>query len=175
MTHLRQPYLIHGGKSGAIFLSVVASTLRGLCLLLLMALTAAVQAQDFGYAIDSGTITHYAGPGGAVTIPSTVDGLAVRSIGDYAFANLTNVTSVTIPNSVTSIGEGAFYQATSLTNVTIGSSVTNLGTGVLAECSSLMTITVDSSNPSYSSVDGVLLDRSRATLIQYPAGRAGTT
>ena len=152
MTHLRQPYLIHGGKSGAIFLSVVASTLRGLCLLLLMALTAAVQAQDFGYAIDSGTITHYAGPGGAVTIPSTVDGLAVRSIG-----------------------EGAFYQATSLTNVTIGSSVTNLGTGVLAECSSLMTITVDSSNPSYSSVDGVLLDRSRATLIQYPAGRAGTT
>ena len=55
-------------------------------LLLLLALPAAVQAQ-FTYTNNNGaiTITGYTGPGGDVTIPDTISGLPVTSIGDYAF------------------------------------------------------------------------------------------
>jgi len=56
------------------------------------------------------TITRYIGSGGAVAvvIPDTTNGYPVTTIGTYAFLNNTNVTSVTIPNSVTSIGGFAF-------------------------------------------------------------------
>ena len=50
----------------------------------------------------------------SVTIPDSV-----TSIGDWAFDDCTSLTSVTIPNSVTSIGGYAFDFCTSLTSVTI--------------------------------------------------------
>ena len=84
-----------------------------------MTLPAAVQAQ-YNYTTNNGaiTITGYTGPGGAVTIPGTINGLPVTSIGDHAFYYCTNLTNVTIPNSVTNIGDYAFYYCTSLTSVT---------------------------------------------------------
>ena len=51
----------------------------------------------------------------------------VTSIGFYAFRECSNLTSITIPNSVTSIGERAFYGCTGLTSVTIPNSVTSIG------------------------------------------------
>ena len=71
----------------------------------LLALPSVVQSQ-FTYTTNNGaiTITGYTGPGGAVTIPSTITGLPVTTIGTSAFFNNFALTSVTIPNSVTSIG-----------------------------------------------------------------------
>jgi uncharacterized delta-60 repeat protein len=80
------------------------------------------------------TITGYTGPGGGVTIPDTIHGLPVTSIGNYACFNSTNLTSITIPNSVTSIGDSAFYYCPSLTSVTIGNGVTNIGKTAFAVC-----------------------------------------
>jgi len=130
-----------------------AKTLLPLLLFLLVMLPAVVQAQ-FNYT-DNGdgtiTITGYYGPGGAETIPSTIDGMPVTSIGDGAFYGCTGLTGVTIPDSVTSIGDWAFFACTSLTE-----------------------ITVDALNSVYSSLDGVLFDKSQTTLIGYPEGKAGS-
>src|SRR6186713_2537763 len=83
-------------------------------LLLLLTLPAAVQAQ-FNYTTNSGTIiiTGYTGPGGAVVIPDTINGLPVTRIGENAFHEKTSLTIVTIPNRVTSIGRDAFRLCTS--------------------------------------------------------------
>ena len=43
----------------------------------------------------------------------------VTSIGDYAFAGCTGLTSVIIPDSVTSIGESVFHSCSGLTSITI--------------------------------------------------------
>jgi hypothetical protein len=121
-------------------------TLSTLAALLCFAPLAA-QAQDFTCITNNGTITitRYTGPGGDVTIPDTIHGLPVTSIGDHAFFRSTTLTSVTIPDSVTSIGIEAFGECTSLTNVTIGNSVTSIGNGSFRGCSSLTTFTIPDS------------------------------
>lgn len=59
---------------------------------------------DYTYTISStgATITKYTGPGGDITIPAKLGGTSVTNIGEYAFYNCNNLTSVGIPNSVTS-------------------------------------------------------------------------
>jgi len=99
-------------------------------------------------------------------------GNRVTSIGDRAFSGCTSLISITIPDSVTKIGEDALLGCTSLTNVTIGSGITNL-VRRLSGCRSLATITVAARNSVYSSVDGVLFNKSQMTLIQCPEGRTG--
>jgi hypothetical protein len=130
----------------------------------------------FTYTTNNGaiTITSYNGSGSAASIPSTISGLPVTSIGDSAFFYRTSLTSVTIPNSVTNIGEFAFGACTSLTNITIPASVTSIGNGAFSGCSSLPAIMVDASNSSYRSVDGVLFDKNQTLLIQCPGGKRGS-
>ena len=59
----------------------------------------------------------------------------------------------------------------SLTSVTIPSSVTNIANNALEYCASLNTITVDPLNSVYSSMDGVLFDKSQTTLIHCSEGK----
>ncbi len=66
----------------------------------------------------------------SVTIPNTI-----TSIGDEAFVHCWGVTGeLTIPNSVTSIGENAFYYCYGLTRVNIGNSVTTIGMDAFLNC-----------------------------------------
>ena len=102
----------------------------------------------------------------SITIPNSV-----TSIGNCAFGECTSLTSVTIGNSVTSIGSSAFSNCTSLTSITIPGSVTNIDGSVFPGCTSLTSITVDSSNEYYSSVDGVLFNKTQTELVQYPVGK----
>jgi len=104
-------------------------------MLLLLVAPKAVQAQSddcFSYSINASdtntiTITGYTCTNIIVTIPSNINNLTVTSIGDYAFYDLTNVTSVTIPNGVTNIGQDAFAECSSVATVTIPSTVTSIG------------------------------------------------
>ena len=70
---------------------------------------------------------------------------SVTSIGNYAFACSTNLTSVSIPNSVTSIGYGAFLGCSSLTSVTIPDSVISIGDYAFSYCESLTSVTIPNS------------------------------
>lgn len=54
-----------------------------------------------------------------LNIPTSIDGVAITSIAAYAFENCTNLTSVTIPDSVTNIGYDAFLNCSALNGVYI--------------------------------------------------------
>jgi hypothetical protein len=167
--------------------------------LLLSALPAAVQADDYIYTTGNGiaTITRYIGPGGAVTIPSNLGGCSIIAIGDDAFLLCTNLSSLTVSDSVISIGSSAFQWCTNLSNVTIGAYVTTIGANafegcnsltnltmgkivsyignhVFDGCTSLTAITVDALNTNYSSLDGVLFNKGQTTLIQFPGAKGGS-
>lgn len=85
------------------------------------------------------------------------------------------LTDLVIPESVTMIEKNAFEQCSSLTSVAIPKSVTSIGDNAFYDCSSLISITVAEDNLQYCSVDGVLFNKNKTTLIQYPAGKTATS
>jgi hypothetical protein len=122
-----------------------------LFLALLFLTAAAAQAQfDFITNNDAIIITGYTGPGGAVTIPSTLGGLPVTEIEGSGFEDK-GITSVAISDTVTNIQEQEFAPNDSLTSFTV---VTN--------------------NPAYSSAGGVLFNKNGTTLVEYPPGLSGS-
>lgn len=100
-----------------------------------------------------------------VLLPSSI-----TAIGYSAFQKCSGLTSVIIPSLVSTIGSGAFLSCNSLISVNIPASVTSIG-GSAFSCSGL--ISVDAGNPNYSSLDGVLFDKNRTTLLQCPTSKTG--
>ena len=64
----------------------------------------------------------------------------VTSIGECAFEECTNVTSISIPDSVTELNEYCFYACESMKSITIPQSVTRIADGVFVACEKLTDI-----------------------------------
>jgi hypothetical protein len=105
----------------------------------------------------------------SVNIPSSV-----ISIGEYAFSECSGLTSIIIPSSVTSILTGAFMFCSGLTgSLTIPDQVA-LGDYVFVGCTKLTDFIVNPASLNYSADDGVLFNKSKTILIQYPGGKLGS-
>jgi hypothetical protein len=87
---------------------------------------------------------------GELSIPATIEGKSVTSIGSSAFSSCNKLTSITIPDSVTSIGDGALKSGSNLTTIEVGAG-----------------------NPDYTDMDGVLFNKEKTALRIYPAGKTG--
>ena len=72
--------------------------------------------------------------GGAVTIPSTLGGFPVTSIGDKAFAGCTDLTSISLSQGLTSIGEMAFYECKGLTSISLQKGLISIGKSAFGGC-----------------------------------------
>ena len=69
-------------------------------------------------------------------------GNTVKDIGDGAFVGCTNLTSITLPNGITKIGGSLFSRCSSLTSINIPDGVTDIGNYAFSECNSLASINI---------------------------------
>jgi len=102
----------------------------------------------------------------SISLPSSVTSIKVAT-----FSGCSGLTSIVIPSTVTSIESNAFYYCSGSTSIFIPSSVTSIGSSAFMGCSGL--ITVDAANLTYSSIDGVLFNKTKTTLIQCATGKTG--
>lgn len=84
---------------------------------------------------------------GAITIPSTLGGCPVTSIGSGAFMDCANLTFVNLPEGLTSIEDCAFSGCSGLMNVTIPSSVTRIDFCAFEFCYRLKDLYFSGVNP----------------------------
>lgn len=80
-----------------------------------------------------------------IIIPSKYKDLPVTSIGERAFYECSELTSVTIPDSVIEIGDSAFCGCIGLTNATMGNNVKYIDDGAFRSCIGLTSITIPES------------------------------
>lgn len=79
---------------------------------------------------------------GDVNIASAVNGVPVTIIGEQAFEDCKELTSITIPDGVTSIDDRAFCECSELASITIPDSLTSIGDDAFVCCSKLTSITI---------------------------------
>ena len=125
------------------------------------------------------TVTGYTGSDTKVIIPAKITSngktYKVTSIGERAFKDCKNTTSITIPNSITSIGKWAFERCENLTSITIPDSVTSIGSFAFLGCENIISIVVDENNTHYKSIDGNLYSKDGTILIQYAIDKTKTS
>ena len=66
------------------------------------------------------------------------------AIGDSAFSNCTNLTTVELGDGVTKIGTNAFIRCTQISSITIGSRVSSIGKNVFNGCTALTNANIGS-------------------------------
>lgn len=127
--------------------TVINQTLRRLALVVLVMLATTAQAQFNFEQLANGTyiITKCTSSAATVTIPSTIAGKPVSTIGNWAFFTLDTLRNVQIPNSVKYIRWGAFSGCTSLTNITIPMGLMEIDGQAFGGCRSLTKVNIPDS------------------------------
>ena len=97
---------------------------------------------DFVFDSKNGVITGYTGTNTNVIIPSEINGITVKAIGEKAFTTndsgyaSVKIDSVSLPDTLKTIGDSAFVN-TGLTRITIPASVESIGAFAFYYCSNL--------------------------------------
>ena len=99
---------------------------------------------DWEYQIDQAagtvTITGYSGKDGELEIPATIQGKPVVAIAPDAFAQVSGIYSVTLPDTLEEIGESAFERSPHLNEVNFGENLKVIGDYAFMGCERLNTL-----------------------------------
>lgn len=97
----------------------------------------------------------------------------ITNISNYAFQNCKALPAVSL-TGVVSIGSYAYDGCTSIQSVTIPANCTSVATTAFNGCTALRSFAVDASNSYYSTIDGVLTNKSGNQIVAYPSAKGNT-
>lgn len=100
---------------------------------------------------------------------------ALTTIKEDAFEACDSLTNIILPDGLVTIGDAAFEGCSSLKTITLPAALKKISDGTFCACFSLTNITVSTQNNYFSSVDGVLFNKQKTTLITYPTGKNQTS
>lgn len=101
-----------------------------------------------------------------IKIPSNV-----TEIQEEVFSNCKNLKNIELSENIEEISYELFSNCTSLETIEIPSKVTAIESSAFKMCKNLKNIFVSEDNKTYASIDGILYDKSKTTLLQYPSGK----
>lgn len=92
-------------------------------------------------------------------------------IGDYAFRGCSSLSELVLPDRLTDLGLSPFYGCRALKQVTLSRRLKSISENfVFDNCPALENIEIPLQNTLYSSLDGVLYNRTKSQVIAWPAG-----
>lgn len=91
------------------------------------------------------------------------------------FTACSSLKSINLPEGLETIGIQAFCDCDSLKTVIIPSSVNSIGFGAFEWCDSLTEIKVKSNNAYFTDINGVLYNKDKTKIIQYPKAKTQTS
>lgn len=94
-------------------------------------------------------VTGYTGNSADVVIPKTYRGVPVECISTSTFRNQTQISSISLPDSLTSIESNAFAGCTGLTSIVIPDSVTSVDSTAFSGCTNITTVSMPASIRNY--------------------------
>jgi len=106
-----------------------------------------------------------------VVVPSTYEGKAVTTIGYKAFSGYTELNSITIPEGIKYINAESFWNCSSLMSVELPGTLEWIFVDVFWGCTNLESILVSEDNVSYSSLDGIMYNKQKTSIINCPEGK----
>ena len=124
---------------------------------------------EITYFYDYGTVD-------ALTVPKTLDGYKVTSIGEYAFCSK-NFSSVTIPGSVKTVGSYAFSECGNLKTLRIFNGVATISDHAFTGCTALESVNLgsvsvigESAFQNCPSLTGIRISKSVTSIGEYAFG-----
>ena len=103
-----------------------------------------------------------------ITVPT-----GVHALPEAVFSGCSRLVNVNLPEGLTSIGPTAFQSCINLREISIPDSVQAIHGSAFEWALRLSDIRVGAGNPTYHTVDGVLMTKDGYELTAYPAGRPG--
>ncbi len=97
----------------------------------------------------------------------------LANIGHFAFADCDSLSDVRFPQSLNNIGDYAFYGCKGWANVNIPSDLMTIGYLALAKCR-IYNIDADPNNPNFTSVNGILYNKTGKIIIRANTQLNGT-
>lgn len=103
-------------------------------------------------------------PTGELEIPSVINGVEITSIAPSTFANQTQLTNVTLPETLTSIGDMAFSGCISLSSIYIPAGLETIGFKAFNGCHNL-NISISDLNDNFEIEANILYNESKTKII----------
>lgn len=101
-----------------------------------------IETASGSFTVSGGALVAYNATGSAIVVPDVKipDGEGITEIGENVFKGNTDITAVSMPNTITKIGKSAFEHATSLKDINFSTALTELGERAFYSCSSLLSV-----------------------------------